>query len=57
MTLKGASLEYEGAPVADRWPINDGLASLASRWGIDPARDLTRAGGSPSMAEAAGRSS
>jgi aryl-alcohol dehydrogenase-like predicted oxidoreductase len=57
MVLKGASVEYEGAPIADRWPLSDELAALALRWGIDPARDLTRDGVSPSMPEAAGKSS
>jgi len=40
MTLKGASLEYEGPPQADRWPIDTELSAVAERWGIDPARDL-----------------
>jgi aryl-alcohol dehydrogenase-like predicted oxidoreductase len=44
MTLKGANLEYEGPPRADRWPLDDELAAVARRWGIDPRRDpLTRA--------------
>jgi aryl-alcohol dehydrogenase-like predicted oxidoreductase len=40
MTLKGASLEYEGPPRADRWPLDGELAAVAGRWGIDPRRDL-----------------
>jgi aryl-alcohol dehydrogenase-like predicted oxidoreductase len=40
MTLKGANLEYEGQPRADRWPLDDELAAVAGRWGIDPRRDL-----------------
>jgi aryl-alcohol dehydrogenase-like predicted oxidoreductase len=44
MTLKGANLEYEGRPRADRWPLDGELAAVAGRWGIDPRRDLlTRA--------------
>jgi aryl-alcohol dehydrogenase-like predicted oxidoreductase len=43
MTLKGASLEHEGLPRADRWGLNDELTALAGRWGIDPARQLSRA--------------
>jgi aryl-alcohol dehydrogenase-like predicted oxidoreductase len=44
MTLKGANLEYEGPPSADRWPLDDELAAVAGRWRIDPRRDLlTRA--------------
>jgi aryl-alcohol dehydrogenase-like predicted oxidoreductase len=40
MTLKGASLEHDGSPRADRWGLDDGLSALAGRWGIDPARQL-----------------
>src|SRR4051812_12155547 len=43
MALKGAAPDYEGEPVADRWPLDDGLVSLASRWGISPERDLRKA--------------
>jgi aryl-alcohol dehydrogenase-like predicted oxidoreductase len=43
MTLKGASPEHEGDERPDRWPLDDGLAALAQRHGIDAARDLTRA--------------
>jgi aryl-alcohol dehydrogenase-like predicted oxidoreductase len=43
MTLKGASLEYEGdTPLADRWALSDELTAVAARWGIDPARQLSR---------------
>ncbi len=42
MTLKGASPEYSGAPVADRWELDDELVGVAARWGIDPARDLLK---------------
>jgi aryl-alcohol dehydrogenase-like predicted oxidoreductase len=40
MALKGASLDHEGEPRPDRWPLDDELRELAGRWGIDPARDL-----------------
>lgn len=43
MTLKGASLEHEGPPQADRWALSDDLDALASRWGISPERDLRKA--------------
>ncbi|HEX4482973.1 MAG TPA: aldo/keto reductase [Solirubrobacteraceae bacterium] len=42
MTLKGASPEYSGAPVADRWELDGELATLATRWEIEPARDLVK---------------
>jgi hypothetical protein len=42
MALKGAAPEFAGAPQADRWAIDDSLAALAGRWGIDPARDLAK---------------
>jgi aryl-alcohol dehydrogenase-like predicted oxidoreductase len=44
MTLKGASVEYEGEPLADRWELSGELEDLAARWQIAPARDLVRAG-------------
>jgi aryl-alcohol dehydrogenase-like predicted oxidoreductase len=42
MALKGGSPEYSGAPRPDRWELDPSLAELASRWGIDPARDLVQ---------------
>jgi aryl-alcohol dehydrogenase-like predicted oxidoreductase len=42
MALKGASLEHEGAPMADRWVLDEELLALAERWEIDPARELSR---------------
>jgi aryl-alcohol dehydrogenase-like predicted oxidoreductase len=42
MTLKGASLEHDGSPRADRWELDGELSTLAGRWGIDPARQLVR---------------
>jgi Ser/Thr protein kinase RdoA (MazF antagonist) len=41
MTLKGASLDHVGAPLADRWQLDEELAALACRWSIDPRRDLS----------------
>jgi aryl-alcohol dehydrogenase-like predicted oxidoreductase len=40
MALKGASLQHEGLPQADRWPLTGALAELAERWQIAPERDL-----------------
>jgi aryl-alcohol dehydrogenase-like predicted oxidoreductase len=42
MALKGATPEYEGDPVADRWALDDELAALAERWRIEPGRDLVK---------------
>jgi hypothetical protein len=44
MTLKGASVEYEGEPLADRWTLDEELAELAARWEIAPRRDLVKLG-------------
>jgi aryl-alcohol dehydrogenase-like predicted oxidoreductase len=43
MVLKGAAPGFEGEPLPDRWPITPELTALASRWGIEPARDLSKA--------------
>jgi aryl-alcohol dehydrogenase-like predicted oxidoreductase len=43
MALKGASLEHEGEPKADRWPLSDELRALADRWSIAPERELVKA--------------
>src|SRR3954452_15418950 len=40
MALKGATPDHAGEPRPDRWPLDDGLHTLAERWGIDPERDL-----------------
>jgi len=40
MALKGASTEYDGPPLADRWPLDPERRSLAARWGIDPDSQL-----------------
>jgi aryl-alcohol dehydrogenase-like predicted oxidoreductase len=42
MALKGASLEHEGAPLADRWGVDEELSAVGGRWGIDPERDLLK---------------
>jgi hypothetical protein len=46
MALKGASPQFDGAPQADRWPLDGELAQLAERWAIDPERDLAQAAAS-----------
>jgi aryl-alcohol dehydrogenase-like predicted oxidoreductase len=44
MLLKGATPDFEGSePLPDRWAVSTQLAELAGRWGIEPARDLTKA--------------
>jgi hypothetical protein len=43
MALKGAAVGFEGEPAPDRWPLGEELAAVASRWGIEPARDLVKA--------------
>jgi aryl-alcohol dehydrogenase-like predicted oxidoreductase len=40
MTLKGASREHEGPARADRWGVDEQLAAVGTRWGVDPERDL-----------------
>jgi aryl-alcohol dehydrogenase-like predicted oxidoreductase len=42
MALKGASPEYGGAPVADRWELDGELSEVAARWQIEPERDLLK---------------
>jgi aryl-alcohol dehydrogenase-like predicted oxidoreductase len=41
MTLKGASPEHTEER-ADRWPMADAHREVASRWGIDPERELRK---------------
>jgi len=43
MALKGATPDYEGDPLADRWAMTGELQALAARWDIAPERDLRRA--------------
>jgi aryl-alcohol dehydrogenase-like predicted oxidoreductase len=42
MALKGASLDHDGQPTADRWPLDEEGAAVAERWNIDPQGDLGR---------------
>jgi aryl-alcohol dehydrogenase-like predicted oxidoreductase len=43
MALKGASPAHEGEERPDRWPLDEDLAAVGARWGIDPERDLLAA--------------
>jgi aryl-alcohol dehydrogenase-like predicted oxidoreductase len=40
MALKGGTPAHEGEERADAWPLDENLAAVGARWGIDPARDL-----------------
>jgi len=40
MELKGGNPGHTGEPLPDRWPLNDELLEIATRWKIEPARDL-----------------
>jgi aryl-alcohol dehydrogenase-like predicted oxidoreductase len=42
MALKGASPQFEGEPLPDRWPLTSDLRELAARWAIEPERELTQ---------------
>jgi aryl-alcohol dehydrogenase-like predicted oxidoreductase len=42
MLLKGGTPDHEGEPAPDRWALDEQLAAVAERWGIDPGRDLRR---------------
>jgi aryl-alcohol dehydrogenase-like predicted oxidoreductase len=44
MLLKGATPDHEGEERPDRWQVDARLAELAGRYGIDPERDLRKAG-------------
>jgi aryl-alcohol dehydrogenase-like predicted oxidoreductase len=43
MTLKGASVEFDGEPLPDRWVMDGELEEVAKRWKIAPERDLSHA--------------
>ncbi|HEX9966552.1 MAG TPA: aldo/keto reductase [Solirubrobacterales bacterium] len=43
MVLKGANPDHEGEERPDRWPLDEELAAVGERWGIDPNRDLAAA--------------
>jgi hypothetical protein len=45
MALKGGVPDHEGEARPDRWGLDEHLAGVAGRWGIDPARDLAPVGG------------
>ena len=38
MALKGANPDHEGEERPDRWPLDEELAAVGKRWGIDPKR-------------------
>jgi aryl-alcohol dehydrogenase-like predicted oxidoreductase len=42
MALKGANVAHEGPPRPDRWGLDEELAAVAGRWGIDPSSDLAQ---------------
>jgi hypothetical protein len=42
MALKGASPEHSGEERPDRWGMSQHLEQVASRWSIEPERDLTQ---------------
>ena len=40
MALKGASLEHDGPARPDRWSLDEQLAAVGRRWGVEAGRDL-----------------
>jgi aryl-alcohol dehydrogenase-like predicted oxidoreductase len=42
MALKGASPQYSGDEMPDRWTLDSRLEEVARRWEIEPERDLTQ---------------
>jgi hypothetical protein len=42
MALKGASPEYEGDALPDRWALDDELVEVAARWDIHPGEQLVQ---------------
>ncbi len=42
MALKGASPQYEGDALPDRWTLDERLTQVARRWEIEPDRDLAQ---------------
>ena len=42
MALKGASPDYEGEELPDRWPLDDHLVEVAVRWDIHPGEQLVQ---------------
>jgi aryl-alcohol dehydrogenase-like predicted oxidoreductase len=43
MALKGATPDHSGDPRPDRWGMSPSSSEVASRWAIDPDRDLCKA--------------
>ena len=43
MALKGGVPGFEGESRPDRWALDEELAAVGARWGIEPARDLVQA--------------
>ena len=43
MALKGGVPDHDGEARPDRWALDEHLAGVAQRWGIDPARELAPA--------------
>jgi aryl-alcohol dehydrogenase-like predicted oxidoreductase len=43
MALKGASPGFDGEERPDSWALDEELAAVGARWGIDPDRDLAAA--------------
>ncbi|MDQ2761347.1 MAG: aldo/keto reductase [Actinomycetota bacterium] len=46
MALKGASPDHAGEERPDRWGMDEHLREVATRWRIEPERDLVQAGAS-----------
>ena len=40
MSLKGGNPDHQSDALPDRWSLDNDLIATATRWGIDPARDL-----------------
>jgi aryl-alcohol dehydrogenase-like predicted oxidoreductase len=43
MALKGGSPEHDGEDLPDRWGLDEELLEIATRWSIEPQRDLAQA--------------
>ena len=43
MSLKGGNPEHAGEMLPDRWMLDPDLQAVASRWGVQPERDLVKA--------------
>jgi hypothetical protein len=40
MALKGATPDYDGVELPDRWPLDGDYLEIAARWQIEPEADL-----------------